>query len=378
MQDKVNRSKIVILTRSLAAGGAERQIVELANGLVSNDCDITIVCMYDENILSKYLKNEVELVCINKKSRWEVFGFFYRLIKVLKDKNTEILYTFLVLPNLIGIISKLFCSNIKLVWSVRASNMDLNDYDYFSKLTFKIQAVLSRVPDLIISNSHKGAEYHLEQGFYEKKLIVIANGINCSNFTIDLELRRKFRLKYNLENYPVTMALVGRLDPMKGHLDFFQAISFNLDFYQNFKILVVGTGTDDYKRTLINRVKDLNLESIVEFVEHEQNMLGLYNAIDVLISASKYGEGFSNVLGEGLACGKVVCATDVGDARLVVGNSEYICEPSCPQDLSLLIQKVIIKNKENFINHTNREYIFSNFSNLVMVEKTKDELLNLL
>ena len=69
-------------------------------------------------------------------------------------------------------------------------------------------------------------------------------------------------------------------------------------------------------------------------------MADVYNALDLLVNSS-YGEGFSNVLGEAMACGVPCVATDVGDSSLVIGDAGQLVPPKDPAALKTAMQKVL-------------------------------------
>jgi glycosyltransferase involved in cell wall biosynthesis len=55
-----------------------------------------------------------------------------------------------------------------------------------------------------------------------------------------------------------------------------------------------------------------------------------YNAFDLATLSSAFGEGFPNVVGEAMACGTPVAATDVGDSGVVIDGCGEVVAPRDP------------------------------------------------
>jgi glycosyltransferase involved in cell wall biosynthesis len=78
----------------------------------------------------------------------------------------------------------------------------------------------------------------------------------------------------------------------------------------------------------------LGLRSQVLWLPAVLDVSAVYPALDVLCSASAFGEGFSNVLGEAQATGVPCVATSVGDAAEVLGNVGMVVPPRDPEALA--------------------------------------------
>jgi glycosyltransferase involved in cell wall biosynthesis len=323
---------VCFLTRSLEVGGAERQLVLLANLMPASQYRVKVICMYNSEPLGSDLNANVELVTLSKKGRWDAFIFLYRCYVEIKSFRPDFLYSFLVIPNIISVLMSPFLKRCMIVWGIRASDMDLTRYDHFTRITYKLCAALSRFAHIRISNSLAGADHALKTGF-SGPIEFVPNGIDLEKFQPD-ELRRKATRKIlGIEEQTLVMACVARLDPMKGHPILFEALKLLLDDCFEFSFFCVGSGDSEYSKELRKLSKNYGLANRIKWFDSYERMSDFYISIDLLISSSEFGEGFSNVIVEAMACGTPVVATRVGDSAHIIGNENLLCLPSSSEDL---------------------------------------------
>ena len=87
----------------------------------------------------------------------------------------------------------------------------------------------------------------------------------------------------------------------------------------------------------------------------------LLRAADMLVSASAYGEGFSNAIVEAMATGLPIIATDVGDSRRIVGDAGRIVPPRDPDAIANALQELRSADLEA-LGATARNRVTENFS----------------
>ena len=69
--------KIVFLCRALSIGGAEKQLLILAQGLQKIGHTITILTFYKSE--NDYSIDGINIITLEKKSRWDIFSFLKTL-----------------------------------------------------------------------------------------------------------------------------------------------------------------------------------------------------------------------------------------------------------------------------------------------------------
>jgi glycosyltransferase involved in cell wall biosynthesis len=165
-------------------------------------------------------------------------------------------------------------------------------------------------------------------------MTVIPNGIDVDRFRPCRESGRRLRAEWNVPASSTLVGIVGRLDPMKGHPVFLDAAARLAAGRPNLEFVCVGDGGSAYRAELQESAARLGVAGRVKWTPHVADMPAVYNALDVLCSASIYGEGFPNVVGEAMACGTPCVVTDVGDSGRVLDCSLLTAPPGDAQSLA--------------------------------------------
>ena len=320
-------TRVLILTRRFEYGGAERQLVALANGLDKTRFSITIAPFYDDGPLLQDVERiqGVQVVHLHKKGRWDLLPFFWRLWRTVVRIKPHIMYGYMGVANQLALLAGRLV-RAQVVWGVRASNMDLDRYDLLMKILYRFECWAARFPDLIISNSLSGKSYHSSHGFPEDKIVVIPNGIDTERFVPSPILREKLRAEWGLTEKEMVIGLVARLDPMKDHPTFLRAAALLIRERPDSRFVCVGDGVPSYRMKLHDLGAALGLTGYLKWVGFKDDMAAVYNALDIACSSSSFGEGFSNTVGEAMACGVPCVVTDVGDSKWIVGNTGAVVE----------------------------------------------------
>lgn len=364
--------KILILTRSLNYGGAERQLVELAKGLHERGHSIVFSTFYSGGPLQKDLeKIGVSVHPLYKRGRWDMFGFLWRLVKLTRKERPDVLHSYLCVPNILAIILAPLLPSARIVLGVGSAFMDLSRYDWIARLTYRLECLLSRFAHLIISNSQSGLRYATANGFPKGKIIVIYNGIDIERFYPDRESGYKIRAEWGVNENERLIGMVGRLDPMKDHPVFLKAVAMLARQHKKLRFVCVGDGPESYKKELHNLSIGLGIEQHIIWPGARSDMPQVYNALDMVVLSS-YGEGLPNVIGEAMACDVPCVVTDVGDTALLVRGIGEVVPPRNPEELKCAIERVLIKIETGgYVNGGNRLRIASQYSVKHLVGETE-------
>lgn len=295
------KRKIVLLTYSLDAGGAERVVSILANKLQEH-YDITLVLMNKTHyyVLPKSIKiiyledSDPEESGWKKLAKLPLLG--YRLKVLCAAEGIDTVISFMNRPNYIAAFSKLFGSTAKILISERSQPSIQHRGGMQGWINRSLIRLLYPYADAVIANSY-GNRADLQKFFGISKVITINNPVDLD--MINISLLEKVNLPSKNRFVFVT---VGRLDKGKNHHLIIEAIKgMDADLW------IIGDGP--LKETLQAQIEKEKLEEKIILLGRQQNPFGFLAYADCFVFASNH-EGFPNVLVEALACGLPVISTD--------------------------------------------------------------------
>ena len=305
-------TSVLHVISGLGIGGAEAMLVQLAAGLRERGFVQQVVSVKKRGPHADALEAlSIPVVALECSSAFDAPRGLKRLVPLVRQCAPQILQGWMYHGDLAAAVAHRLAPGRKgrrLFWNLRASNTDQGGYGGIVRLG----ALLSPWPDLVIANSRSGLDFHRARGYRPRRVEVIPNGIDTARFRPDPTAYAAVRAELQIPDDAVVAIHVARVDPMKDHATFLKAMAST----PQVQGVMVGAGTER-----------LNVPHNVVALGLRRDTERLYAAADLVVSSSAFAEGFSNVIAEGMSAGLVPLATDVGDARAIVGGTGYIVPP---------------------------------------------------
>ncbi len=239
----------------------------------------------------------------------------FRLAGIIRREKPPVIQSWMYHADLVALLSLWLSGRRKrtrLYWGVRCSDVDLGAYPVPLRIVVRLCALLARFVDGVVYNSKAGKIAHRKLGYRPRRSIVVDNGFDTGDFAPDTAAGRQVRRELDLSDDAFVVATVARYDTMKGYDTLLAALRRS----RNVTCLAIGAGTE----VLAGKTR------VVPLGERD-DVSRLLSAVDALVSPSHFGEGFSNAIGEAMASGLPVVATDVGDAARIVGDAGIVVPP---------------------------------------------------
>lgn len=327
--------KILCLIDGLGPGGAQRQMVGLANLLKDKEYRILVVYYHDKHFFREFLvKNNIEFQHItNAKNKWMKFR---KINAVVKEFQPDVLISYLEGSNMLACLIRIFGGKFKLIVSERGMTHALS-----IKKRFKF--FLYRWSDKVVPNSYTEKQY-IEEHFerLRNKLCTITNFVDTNFFSPANVLQKD-------TTDVLKILCVASIWPVKNILLFLKAISELVHRGVSLQVKWYGNIlSESYYNTCIEMCKNLNLSEIVYFNKASEHIREEYRQADVFCLPS-LSEGFPNVICEAMSCGLPILCSNVSDNSQIVedGITGFLFNPQSVENMSEAFFRFIHLSPEN-------------------------------
>lgn len=372
--------KVLFFIRSMVVGGSQRQLAMLARGLQRRGHDVAVVVFYTGSEIGAVRQDSgLRLISLGKTGRWDALGPLVRLRRLLVQERPDIVYAFQPTQSALAALLLPARQAPKLVFGVRAASVEFDRYDSLSALTYRLEAWLSRRADLIIANAQAVRADAIKRGMPPGRVAAVPNGIDVQAMQPDSGAGRAQRRAWGISDDAFVIGCVARFDPMKDHATFLAAAAEFGREHPDARFVCVGDGAATYRNGIKALAASLGLDRCLVWAGEMDDLRGAYNAFDVATLSSAFGEGFPNVIGEAMACGIPVAATDVGDSRLIVGEFGEVVAPRRPDLLASAWSRLRQRSaRDASFRDAMRQSIVAGYGVDAMVDRTAGLLAQLL
>ncbi|PTL34897.1 hypothetical protein CLG94_12425 [Candidatus Methylomirabilis limnetica] len=357
--------KILYIIGGLGMGGAERQLLYLAES-IARLADVTVVSLSESDIgLQPEFERLVGVQTVLCPKRPGIDTLLIpRLVTLFRRERPVIVHTYLRTAGYWGRVAAYLAGVPIRISSER--NIEIERGSFANVL----DRILSWVTDRVVVNADAIRDYLIHtEGLDPLKIDVIYNGVPASHALLGPEMHT-MRRELGLGEFEYVVGFIGRLVPQKNPGLFLEMAQAVLRSGLRCGFLLVGDGP--LRATLGEQARNLEIDKSVRFAGVRNDVPRILGVIDLLVLTSDW-EGLPNVILEAFAAGVPTVATNVGGVGelLADGVTGYIVPP---RDVPTLVDRVIRmlsdRDFQGQCGRHGREYVQSRFSISVMIDQT--------
>ncbi|MDE3200760.1 MAG: glycosyltransferase [Acidobacteriota bacterium] len=305
--------RIAYILTSLGIGGAEKQVLALAERMAARGHAITLLVLREPQVNQWFTRLPVHYLHI-RKSPGSVFGGLLRARRVLREFQPDLVHSHTFPANMAARMLRLAGGAPRVVSTIH------NVYEGGT-----LRMALYRITDTLAVHttavSTAAAERFVKlRAVPAHKCSVLTNAIDLTEFKPSTERRLFMRgLLHNSEDF-IWLA-IGRIAPAKDYPNLLRAFSRVLDLEPYARLWICGElpcGLSPEGLFERSSVSSAVRERCI-FFGVRNDVADLLDAADGFVLSSAW-EGMPLVVGEAMAMEKPIVATDVGGVRELLGN----------------------------------------------------------
>jgi glycosyltransferase involved in cell wall biosynthesis len=294
---------------SLGMGGAERQVVALAERMKACGHSVALILLRERQ--PEEWPTTIDLVCLEmRKTPASFLAGLLRARRWLRDFQPDLIHSHVFPANMTARLLK-----ISSPAAVLSTVHNVYEGTWPRMLAYRLTDGLSRRTAFV---SQAAADrYARLKAVPVRKVSVLTNGIDLAEFAPSAERRGLIRAQMGVGEEFVWLA-AGRIVPAKDFPNLLRAFAQVLGEIPEARLWIAGEALGAGSEAI--QAQAAALGASVRWLGLRRDMPALLDAADGFVLASAW-EGMPLALGEAMAMEKPVVATDVGGVRELVGEA---------------------------------------------------------
>ena len=333
------RRKVLMVVTSLQVGGAENQVVNLAQRLQQREWDVTVVSLIQPGALAATLAaSSIPVYSLDMRRGFPDPRGMVRLARIIRKCKPDVVHSHMVHANLLARCTRLIARLPPLICTVHSAReqSEAGGSTWHKERLYGLTDPLADQTTIICQS---GWDHYVSSGAAPAgRLQVVPNGIDCGRFAPDSAARLAARSEFDLADSDFVWLAAARLVPVKDFPNLLRAFAPLRGM--NWKLLIAGDGP--LRGQLEDLSRELGLCGQVRFLGARKDMPELYNAADAFVLSSAL-EGLPLTALEAQACGLPCVVTNAGGASEAVleGVTGYVVPPRDSPALSAALNRLM-------------------------------------
>lgn len=355
------KKKIVHIISNLSLGGAQTLLFDIVNNLrLKEDTEVTVITLDSGEFVKKFKEAGINVIDLNEEGLVNV-KIFFKLKKVLKELNPDIVHTHLLKADFYGRMAAKH-AGVPVIYSTchnYSSHHKGADIDKTSVFDLIDNFVIRYTKSNLIAISEIVKKYLINRkSCFENITEVIYNGVNTEKekYILNESEIVNLRDEYNISKDDYVITILGRLELQKGHGFFIDSIKDFVEEKKNVKIILLGDG--NLRSEIECKIKENDLSGYFRILGFQTDIERFIEISDLICVPSLW-EGFGLVILEGMIKKKIVLASNVGGIPEILDDGKT----------GFLFQ---VNNKKSFLDRLN--FIYDNYNELGFINESALEL----
>jgi glycosyltransferase involved in cell wall biosynthesis len=347
--------RIIYVLTSLGMGGAERQVLALAQRMEDRGHSVLLLVLRPR--LAEEWSTDLEVRYLEMRKRpLSLTEGLLRGRKFLNKFQPDLIHSHTYPGNMVARLLKFFSPHAALISTIH----NVYEGGWVRMLAYRLSDPLSCLTTAV---SAAAAERYVQlKAVPRSKCCVVVNGIDLAGFAPDTERRAQTRTAMSAGENFIWLA-AGRIAEAKDYPNLLRAFAIAQAGFASTQLWVAGEGEDAAIAAMRSLTQKLGLTESVRWLGLRRDLPTLIDASDGFVLGSAW-EGMPLALGEAMAMAKPVAATDVGGVRELVGDMGRIVPAKDPRQLAAAMLELMHSSIEARLNlgQSARERIAAHFS----------------
>lgn len=312
----------------------------LAQAAMAAPVDNTVVSLKQPGAIAEALRGDgVDVQVMDMRGVYDFPSTVVRLHHTLRHLDPDVVQTWMAHADLVGGLAARWAGVPVVAWGVRTT-----DYSVESRATRLVRWVCARlsrrVPDAIVCAAEASRLEHLRAGYDSTRMLVIPNGFDVDALAARRGRGRTTRKEHGLGSHSTVVGFCGRYNPAKDVGNFVAAAARLAARHADVRFLMIGRGVERSNDELASLIDATGYKDRFILLGERPDVPDCLDALDVFVQSS-CTEGFPNVVGEAMAMGVPCVVTNVGDARMLVGETGRVVPPRDPASLAAAVDALL-------------------------------------